>query len=459
MASRKDILLGRLREGEPLSGGQQFQLTLMLAVPAILAQLSSVLMQYIDSAMVGRLGANPSASVGLVSTSTWILYGFGMAVITGFSVQVAHACGAKDFARARRILREGLLGTLLFGLLLGVAGVAISGPLPRWLGGDAVIQADASAYFRIFSAFLPVSVTGYVASAMLQASGNMKVPSIIYVSMCALDVVFNYIFIYLLDMGVEGAAWGTGVAETLTSVFVVWYVCTRPEELRITGERGSFLPRQETIRTALGITGPLWLQNIVMRGAHVMSTLIVAPLGPVAIAANAFAITAESFCYMPGYGLEEAATTLIGQSLGARRKDVARRFAWTTIGMAVAIMSLLAVAMFFFSAQLMGLLSNDPDVVSLGARVLRIEAFAEAFYAVSIVGFGVCAGAGDTLIPTCLNFGSMWLIRIGLALVLTPKYGLPGYWIAMCIELNIRGILFLLYVRGGRWSRKTLATT
>ena len=105
MANEKDILLGRLRGGEPLSGGQQLSLTMMLAVPAILAQLSSVLMQYIDSAMVGRLGAGPSASVGLMSTCIWLLNGFTMAVITGFSVQVAHACGAQEFDRARRLRR------------------------------------------------------------------------------------------------------------------------------------------------------------------------------------------------------------------------------------------------------------------------------------------------------------------------------------------------------------------
>jgi len=86
--------------------------------------------------------------------------------------------------------------------------------------------------------------------------------------------------------------------------------------------------------------------------------------------------------------------------------------------------------------------------------VLRIEAFAEAFYAAAIVGFGVCAGAGETLVPTVLNFGTMWIVRIGLALILTPKYGLVGYWIAMCVELSLRGILFLVYVRSGKWMRK-----
>ena len=456
-AGRKDYLLSLIREGRPMRLGEQLQLTLLLAVPAILAQLSSVMMQYIDTAMVGRLGAGPSASVGLMATSTWIFAGFTMAVATGFSVQVAHLCGAGDFHAARQVLRQGLVCSLGVSLLFGLAGVGISPALPLWLGGGEEIAADASAYFRIYAAFLPIGAVGYAANAMLQGSGNMKVPSILYISMCALDVVFNYVFIYALGMGVPGAALGTGLAEALTTVISLWYILCRSKELSIVGEKGSFRPTPHVVKNAVGITGPMWLQNVIMRGAHVMSTIIVAPLGPVAIAANAFAITAESFCYMPGYGLEEAATTLVGQSLGASRKDVARRFARITIWMGAGIMTFLAVLMWLFAPQLMGLLSTDPDVVSLGARVLRIEAFAETFYAVSIVAYGACVGAGDTMVPTLLNFAGMWVVRIGLALVLTPRYGLPGYWMAMCLDLNIRGLLFLWHIRGERWMKKRLA--
>lgn len=446
--------MAKLQGGEPLSGAEQFRLTLMLAVPAILAQLSSVLMQYIDSAMVGRLGAEQAASIGLVSTCTWLFTGFALAVVTGFSVQVAHACGAKDYARAKSVFRQGLLSVSAFSMLLAITGISIGRQLPVWLGGTPEINPDATSYFRIFSGFMPIGMAGWAASAMLQSSGNMKVPSILYVGMCALDVVFNYIFIYLLDMGVAGAAWGTGIAEAITTVVAVWYASTRSKELCLKGTKGSFIPSRVALQAAFGITGPLWLQNIVMRGAYVASTLIVAPLGPISIAANTFAITAESFCYMPGYGLEEASTTLVGQSLGAKRRELAKRFAWTTIGMAMAIMGVLAVAMYAFAPQMMGILSTDPEVVALGAKVLRIEAFAEVFYAASIVGFGVCAGAGQTLVPTVLNFGTMWVVRIGLALFLTPRYGLTGYWIAMCIELSCRGVLFLVYVRSGHWLKK-----
>ena len=453
-ASNKDILLEKLRGGRPLQRREQLKLAWLLGLPAMLAQLGTIIMEYIDAGMVGRLGSEQAASIGLVATSTWIFGGFCFANSSGFSVQVSQLIGSRNYAKAREVMRKGFTSVLGFSLVLAFTGLAISPFLPHWLGGEEAICADASAYFAIFCAFLPVMQIAVTACSMLQASGNMRVPSLIYIGMCGLDVVFNYIFIYALGMGVAGAAIGTGVAELIGSSFALWYAATRSEELRLKGTRGSILPSAATCRTALGITGPLWVQNVVMRGAYVASTLIVAPLGPVSIAANTFAITAESFCYMPGYGLEEAATTLVGQSLGAGRRRLASRFGWTTIGMAMGMMSLLAVAMYVWAPQMMGVMSTDPEVVSLGARVLRIEAFAEAFYAAAIVACGVCAGAGQTTIPTVLNLGTMWVVRIGLALFLTPRYGLTGYWIAMCIELSLRGILFLIYVRSGHWLKK-----
>ena len=452
----KDHLLSLLRDNLTMTGWQQFRLVVLLAVPAILAQFSSVILQYIDTAMVGHLGANPSASIGLLSTSTWLCNGFFFAVISGFSVQVAHRCGAKDFSNAKTIVRQGLFTIVLFTIVLALIAISIARPLPSWLGGTPEINHDASKYFMIYAAFMPIGALGYCASSMLQASGNMKVPSLLYVSMGVLDVIFNYLFIYVCDMGVAGAALGTGVAEVMASIFAVWYLTCRSKELSFKGESGSYIPTRNVLQNTMGITGPMWLQNIVMRGAFLASTIIIAPLGAVSIAANSFAINAESFCYMPGYGLQDAASTLVGQSLGAKRKRLAKRFAWISIGLASLLMSFLAVFMYIFAPQIMRILSIDEGIVSLGAKVLRIEAFAETLYAVSIVAYGACVGAGKTLVPTVLNFCSMWLVRIGLALVLTPKIGLTGYWIAMCVELNIRGILFLIHMRGDKWMKSKL---
>ena len=195
LKGQKDIFLERLRNGDPVSRTQQMKLSFMLSLPAILAQSASVMMQYIDTGMVGHLGANPSASIGLITTSTWIFAGFTAGACSGFSVQVAHLCGASDFKNARVVLRQSLSAVFLLGLFLAILGICISGSLPRWLGGSPEIVGDAARYFRIYSAFIPVGAIGWVASACLQASGNMKVPSIMFIGMCVLDVIFNWIFI------------------------------------------------------------------------------------------------------------------------------------------------------------------------------------------------------------------------------------------------------------------------
>ena len=473
MTKEKDHLLGLIRSGQPMSVRQQVKLTLLLCVPAVLAQVATILLEFIDAAMVGSLGAGPSASIGLVSTTTWILAGFCMAASQGFSVQVAHLVGSNDFEQARKVMRQGLTSVVLFSFLIMLIGLSISGGLPRWLGGSADIRDDAGGYFRIFCWFIPTMQLSFFGGSMLQCSGNMKVPSLLNILMCVMDVLFNFFLIFPTrdihflgraftlpgaGMGVRGAALGTGIAEAITAFLMLYFLLVRSKELGITHERGSFVPTLTCLKNAFGITGPMWLQNVIMRGAHIASTVIIAPLGAVSIAANSFAITAESFCYMPGYGMGDAATTLVGQSLGARRKQFARDFSKICTLLGVGMMSSLAVVMYFIAPQIMSLLSSDPDVVALGARVLRIEAFAEAGYAAAIVAYGSCVGAGDTLVPSIINLGSMWLVRIIPAIFLTRRFGLVGYWMVMCIELNVRGLAMVLRTRGDSWTRKALAT-
>ena len=455
MADTKDFLLGQIRSGGTLTGGQQLKLCLMLSYPAIIAQLSSVLMQYIDTSMVGHLGAAAGASIGLVTTCMWLLMGFCGACGSGFSVQVAHLIGANDFKTAREVLRQGLVSALLFSGAIALIGMAIAIPLPYWLGGTDEIASDATKYFFIVAACLPFMQIDWMCASMLQVSGNMKVPSYLNIGMCVLDVCFNYLFIYVLDLGVVGAAMGTGLAEIITAATMLYFLTVRSPELNLLQDKGPFKPSSRVLEKALDIGGPMALQNILIRGGYIAATIIVAPLGTIAIAANSFAITAESFCYMPGYGIADAATTLVGQSVGAGRKDLATRFAWITTLTAMVIMGFLAILMYAFAPQLMGMLTPEAEVISLGARVLRIEAFAELGYAASIVIYGACVGAGDTKLPSVMNFTSMWLVRIVPAIFLVKAYGLVGFWIAMAVELTFRGTIFLTRLTRGKWLETT----
>ena len=251
-------------------------------------------------------------------------------------------------------------------------------------------------------------------------------------------------------LGVMGAALGTAFAELVTAGMMLYFLLVRSPILHLRkGEKLCF--NSSDLRQAVKIAVPVGFEQAVMCGAQIMTTRIVAPLGTIAIAANSLSVTAESLCYMPGYGIGSAATTLIGQSIGAGRKDLTRRLGWITTGLGMAVMTGSGILLFIFAPFMIRILSPDPAIRDLGAQILRIEAFAEPMYAASIVASGVFRGAGDTLIPSCMNFFSMWFVRIPLSALLAVKFGLYGVWLAMCIELCVRGVIFLFRLKGKRW--------
>jgi len=444
---------------------EQIKLVFFMSVPAIMAQIASVCMQYIDASMVGQLGADDSASIGLVSSSIWLLCSIGMAVNVGFTVLMAQKIGARKYVSARNLLKLAFLVCLAASLLLAGAGILVSDILPVWLGGNSEINRGASEYFLIFTSALPVLILNALSSGMLQSSGNMKLPSLLNMLMCLLDVVFNYLLIFPsreisfggfslvipgCDLGIRGAALGTVAAEAVTFALMLFFLLFRTPQLRLRPEE-RFIFSSRLVRRALLISLPVGFDHIAMCLAMVVSMMIVAPLGTVPIATHSFAITAESFCYMAGYGIAAAATTMVGQSIGARRSDLAVSFAWLVTGLGVSIMTAAGILMFIFAPLMMGLLSPVAEIRNLGAEVLRIEAFAEPLFGASIVAAGALRGAGDTFFPSLINFISMWFVRIPLSLLLASYYGFYGIWVAMCIELCIRGLLFLYRLKRGKW--------
>lgn len=255
----------------------------VLSLPAILTQITTIVMQYIDSAMVGSLGANASAAIGLVSTSTWLLGGITYAVSAGFSVQVAHNIGAGRDAEARSVVRHGLCTALCVAGILCALGLSIHSMLPTWLGGDPAIRYDASKYFMVYALMIPFSQINSLNSSFLQCSGDMLTPSILNAAMCLLDVVFNTIFIP--HFGVMGAGIGTASACAVVSLTMAWRCLLCNPHLRLNRketEKHGFDP--EILKKALKIGLPVGVQEIAMCSAQVVATMIIAPLGAVSIA-------------------------------------------------------------------------------------------------------------------------------------------------------------------------------
>ena len=386
----------------------QIQQVGRLSLPAILTQITTIAMQYIDSAMVGALGANASAAIGLVSSTTWLLSGTIYAVSAGFSVQVAHQIGGNHDKKARDVVRHGIASALVVSAVLCLIGLLISHPLPGWLGGAQEIRRNATLYFMMFAIMLPFSQLNSLMSSFLQCSGDMVTPSILNAVMCVLDIIFNALLIPVF--GVMGAGMGTMLACAVISLTGAWFCCVRNPRLRLRRKEKTVFDTK-ILKTAFKIGVPVAVQ--------------------------------EGLCYMPGYGIGSAATTLVGRSYGAGNYKLAKRYGNICIAMGAVLMAITGGLMMIFCPFVFSILTPDPQVRSFAAEVLRIELLAEPFFGASIVAAGALRGTGDTFVPSLLNLGSIWVIRLGLAVLLITPLGLRGMWIAMAIELCIRGLLLL----------------
>jgi putative MATE family efflux protein len=461
-----DSILNR----KEVSRAEKIRLVLSLSLPAILAQLTTIAMQYIDAGMVGSLGAAATASIGLVSSSTWLIGGSCIGIAAGFYVQAAQLIGAGREKEAEDVLRQGLKTAALAGLGVSLVCLCISGRVPYWLGGEEAILGDSTAYFRIYCFSIPFILLRQMSNGMMQSTGDMKTPSSLSAILCLLNVILNslmilpsrtlslmglQIFLPGAGLGVVGAALATALSETIISLTALYFLSFRNKKISLRGG-GSWKWKRKTLANAVRIALPLSMDQIFMCSAYVAGTKIVAGLGTVAVAAHSLAITAESLCYMPGYGIGAAATAIIGQTIGADRRDLTKSFSRVSVYLGMAMMGLTGVIMYLAAPLVFSLLTVSREAAALGTRVLRIELISEPLYGASICCAGVFRGAGDTLRPSIMNLFSMWCVRIGLAMVLVPRMGLPGFWTAMAAELCFRGAIFLVRLYRGRWMKKAL---
>ena len=348
-----------MRRGEKIPRRQQAGLVIALSVPAILEQLVSTLMSYIDTAMVGSLGYFATASIGVVASTTWLLNGLVSAAAVGFSVQVAQYLGAGRERDSRDVLCQAILFNAAFGAALAVLAVLAGQFLPAALGAEAALRPYARAYFCTVAAFLPFSMACAFYSSILRCSGSVVLPSVLNVGMCLLDMLFNFFLIYPTrqiggvtvwgaGLGVTGAALGTGLAQACIGLMLLFLVLRRRGPLRLQGgERWRFT--RPCMRSALQLATPAALERLALCLAQIVMTAVVTGMGPVAVAANYVAVQTESICYLPAYGIATAATALVGQSIGAGRQDMAKRFAYGTTALGFGLVTVMGGLLFWLA--------------------------------------------------------------------------------------------------------------
>lgn len=436
---------------------------LALAWPTIAEQLLQVMVTFVDSAMVGSLGATATASVAVPMSTIWLVSGWMHGFSIGFGVLMARNLGAGNSERARTIVGQALVTALPFGVLLTALFVIVARLLPTWITTDEQVVAGAQHYFHYIAlGYLP-NLLMILISSLLRLSGDTKTPLLLNGLNNLMNILFNALFIFsevriaglvipALGLGVKGAAMATTLACTITSALLLYTLLgtkrtIRPTENPLVGWDGTIQ------RSAARLGLPIALERTTLSLGQIVYTKMIGSLGTTALAAHMLATTTESITYLPSSGLSSAATTLTAHSLGAHNKELARRYGSTSIIIGTLLMTLMGVVLYLFATPLLSLFTPDGAVIALGARVLRIEAFAQPGFGLSMLAFGIFRGAGDTRSPFYISLAGMWLFRLPLTWILltTTTLGLLGVWIAMAGDLTIRGIVCLIEYRRLRW--------
>ncbi len=440
----------------------------MLAWPTVVEQLLMSVVTYVDAAMVGSAGVNATASIAVNTSFIWLINGLIAGLGVGASVLVAKKIGERKPDEARQILRQAILAMLIMGLFLSLLGQLILAPyLAKWMGAEEVLIKPAGEYMRIISLAFLFQVFLGVGGAIIRGTGDTRTPMFYNILNNLINVAGNFLFIYptrtLTVLGVQFTMWGAGmgssgaalgtalafaVSGTLTLVRLFSPKCS----VHVT-VKDSFRPNQKIMGQIISLGIPSAFERVTLSAGQLVITSLATGMGSAVLAAHQLANTAESICYMPAFGFNVAVTTLVAQSLGAGEKKMAKDFAWLCIKYSVVIMIGCATLMFIFAPQMIGFFIKDAAVITLGASMLRIIAFAEPAVAISTVISGILKGAGDTRWPFYISIIGMWMVRLSLALVMIKIFhvGLIGIWIPMGLDWIVRTLVGLWLIRGGKW--------
>lgn len=438
-----------------------------LAWPVMLEQILIMMVQYVDTAMVGAIGPNATAAVALTSSTNWLMNGIIGGAAVGFSVPIGNFIGAKLYDKARDVVRQSVIAIFIIGAVLTGIMLAVAPHLPHWLGGDPEICADATSYISIVCLAYIASTSIQICSSILRCTGDTATPLVFNVSTNLINMVLNFLLIYAprdisvlgitfrmwgAGLGVSGAAIATAIANVVSGVMLLRAMFLNKFPCNIS-MRDKFRFDKAIWADMVRVGTPVTFDRVCVSLGQILMTAMVTSLGTASLAAHSLGITAESITYMPGFGFSAAATTLVAQSLGAGRKDLAKRFSNICIIGCVIMMSALGVVLFFFGGSIISLFTPSAEVVALGAAALKVEALAQPFFALANSIAGSFRGARKTKWLFLFGLLGMWLVRLPICFIMTryTTLGLTGAWIGMAGDLTVRGLVSLIVYRTGHW--------
>ncbi|HEY64427.1 MAG TPA: MATE family efflux transporter [Caldilineae bacterium] len=427
-----------------------------LAWPVIAENLLQTLLGVVDMMMVSHLGASAVAGVGAANQVIWVLAASFSAVMVGTTVLVSHAIGAGERAQATRVVKQSVLIALLIAAVLGVVGHLYAEEIISLMGAEPEVVAAGGTYLRIILQMVFFMITMFVVGAALRGAGDTQTPMKVtaFINLEHVLIAYGLIFGHfgLPRLGVAGSAWAASLSRATGTAILVAILLRGKAPVSLRG-RGGWRPDFELIRRLFRVGIPSMIEQGLLSTGMLLYGVLVIRLGTKVYAAQRITFQMISLSFMPGIGFATAATTLVGQSLGAQNPDRAQRAAWRATFSALTWMSMMGFLVALFGRPLMRLFSDDPEIVQMGADALKVIALTQPPQAIAQVLAGALRGAGDTRFPMWTTTAGIWLIRLPLAYLFGPvmRLSLAVIYMSNIVDSIVRAIMVYVRFQRGRW--------
>lgn len=436
-----------------------------IAWPSFIELMLTQLASMVDQMMVGSIGgaentlmgAQALSAVGLTTQPKFLLMTAFMAMNTGVTALVARYKGLGDQKKANLVVRQGLMFTFLATIILSILGIVFARPMVIFMGStEEQVTVWATQYLQIqMAGFMTMALTSTI-TASLRGVGDSRSSMIYNLIANVINVFFNWMLIYgnlgMPEMGVVGASLATVIGQLVAFVIALCIILRGNGFLKLEMRLG-FMPNKETLGNLVNIGIPAAIEQILMRIGIIIFTKTVTSLGTVAYATHNICMNIQALSFMTGQAFAVSATTLMGQSLGRRRPDMAQAYCSRTrrIGMFLAI--LIGVAFALFGGSIVSLYNKDPEIVRMGGRIMLFVAVLQPLQTSQFIIAGGLRGAGDTRATAVITFITVLLVRPTVAILLVnfTNLGLYGAWIAVACDQVLRSTLVLLRYQGGKW--------
>ncbi len=426
---------------------------LHLALPAVGEMILYMMIWVLDTMMVGQYGGNIAvSSVGLSSeimyTFSNILINVGISV--GITSLVARKMGAKDYKAAEEYSTLGFIAGAIISLFVFLIFFIFSADILKAAGANENVISLGSPYMKIASIGIFFNMLMSILNAILRGSGNTKTPMLASVLINIINITLDYGLIFgklgMPELGVEGAALATSIAQTIGFIFIAVY-STKKSKLKI-NMKYILDFKCHRMRDLLKLSIPSSMQEGAFSLSRLLCNFMIISAGTVAFAANQIATTIESISYMPGWGFAVAATTLVGHKIGEKDYKKAEEYAYTSILLGTLIMLICSVLFLVVPNGLIRLFinSSETEVIRLGALCLMVASMEQPFMAVSMIVGGILKGSGNTKTPFIVSLISSWIIRLPMIFyfVYILKLSVVYVWVITTIQWIFDGTLIYI---------------